>query len=111
MTCREAAGHVQVAGSYTDTYTSSGRMTFKHQTVIDEFKTLEDGAGYIWKMPPGHYEIEMTSTGDGASVAWVGASCRKANEATTYSATCRLDRTSQMAARWSSTQTAIVMNS
>jgi len=38
----------------------------------------------------GIYRIEMTDTGDGAAVEWLGASCRGTQQTKVYRDTCEL---------------------
>ena len=47
---------------------------FDH-VVVDETKTLDDGQSFSWPLEAGHYRVEMTATGDGAAVDWVGTPC------------------------------------
>ena len=68
----------------------------KDAVVADEFWTLKDGESHSLKLEPGMYRIEMTASGDGAQVEWVGADCAKSTEVKTYSSVCELTRTGQV---------------
>jgi len=64
--------------------------------VIDEFPTLKEGEGLTWKLSPGTYELEITSTPDGAKIEWAGADCARAGETKDFRTTCVLTQTGQL---------------
>jgi len=64
--------------------------------VIDEFPTLNEGQGLTWKLSPGTYELEITSTPDGAKIEWAGADCARAGETKDFRTTCVLTQTGQL---------------
>ena len=68
----------------------------EEEVVVDEMQAVEDGHFLAWKLDPGMYKVEMTASGDGAVVKWVGSSCPGGEEATTYSVTCEMTQTGQL---------------
>ena len=64
--------------------------------VINEQFPLKDGAGKVLKLEPGTYRVEITATGDGASIEWAGAACTQAKKTKVYNTTCTVTQTSQM---------------
>ncbi|HWZ91339.1 MAG TPA: hypothetical protein VNW92_20900 [Polyangiaceae bacterium] len=67
------------------------------QTVLFErFDTIADGASNAYKVPAGTYRLQMTSTSDGASVAWVGGSCAGSRKTTVFDANCALQQDGQL---------------
>lgn len=63
---------------------------------LDAFETIHDGHSLSWKIPPGHYQLEMTATNDGAGVEWVGANCGQAQEVRNFATRCELVQTGQL---------------
>ena len=64
--------------------------------VVDEIESIEGGAFVAWKLDPGTYKVELTASGDGAIVKWVGSSCPASEETKTYSVTCEMTQTGQL---------------
>ncbi len=64
--------------------------------VLDTMETIPDGKAISYPVKPGLYRVEMTATGDGASVQWVGANCLGAKEQTVFDGTCELLRDGQL---------------
>ena len=56
--------------------------------VIDEFKSVDEGEQYIWRIRPGRYRVRVTSSNDGVKIKWVGASCQKSGEIKVYDVVC-----------------------
>ena len=63
---------------------------------IHHFEQLQDGAFRIWQLEGGVYELQMTSSGDGASVEWIGPSCAGTSQTNSYSATCEFTGPGQL---------------
>jgi len=65
--------------------------------VFDESETLKDGEFMSVKLPQGVYRLEMTATGDGATVEWLGGKCLGADRQTnTHEETCELTQAGQV---------------
>jgi len=60
------------------------------KAIVDKQELLNDGERLSWKLDPGTYQVELTATGDGASVTWAGSVCPGSDETKSYSATCEL---------------------
>ena len=57
---------------------------------LDHVEQLEDGAFRIWRLEKGTYEIQMTSSGDGTSVEWIGPNCLGTGQTKTFTTICEL---------------------
>lgn len=66
------------------------------EVVVDELESVEDGQFVAWKLDPGTYKVELTASGDGAIVKWVGSSCPGSDETKNYSVTCEMTQTGQL---------------
>lgn len=67
------------------------------EVVADELVSIEDGHFNAFKLDPGTYKVELTASGDGVIVKWVGSSCPGADRQTkTYSITCEMTQTGQL---------------
>lgn len=67
------------------------------QVVVDVFESLVDGAERSYSLESGTYRLELTATGDGASVEWLGGDCPSSGGQTqTYSATCDMTQAGQV---------------
>lgn len=64
--------------------------------VVDQIENLKDGYSHSWKLDPGTYKAEMTATGDGATVEWIGSSCPTSDATNSYSITCEMTQTGQL---------------
>ena len=64
--------------------------------VLDSLEALKDGEFKAWKLDPGTYKVELTASGDGAAVKWVGSTCPGADETAEYSVTCEMKQTGQL---------------
>ena len=62
---------------------------------MDSLESLSDGEFKAWKLDPGMYKVEMTASGDGANVKWVGSSCPGSGQTTEYSSICEMKQTGQ----------------
>ena len=65
-------------------------------TVVDWSGTMKDGESTSWGLPEGIYRLEMTATGDGASVEWLGGSCQGSQQSSTYNNICELTQAGQV---------------
>jgi|SRR6267154_2694668 len=68
----------------------------RDEVVVDQFLTLKDGETNAFKLVPGLYRAEMTASGDGAQVEWLGGDCPKSSESKTYSSVCELRQDGQI---------------
>lgn len=75
---------------------SGGSEAEPDEVVVDELESIEDGLFVAWKLDPGTYKVELTASGDGAVVKWVGSSCPGSGETKTYSITCEMTQTGQL---------------
>ena len=66
------------------------------EVVVDELESVEGGQFVAWKLDPGTYKVELTASGDGAIVKWVGSSCPGSDETKSYSVTCEMTQTGQL---------------
>jgi hypothetical protein len=64
--------------------------------VVDEMEGVEDGQFVAYKLDPGTYKVELTASGDGAIVKWVGSSCPGSEATKTYTVTCEMTQTGQL---------------
>ena len=65
--------------------------------IYDELEILKDGEYIVFgPLDTGTYRLEMTASGDGASVEWIGGSCRGTNEARQHTEECDLRQTGQV---------------
>ena len=65
--------------------------------VYDESRTLKDGEALSVKLPQGVYRLEMTATGDGATVEWLGGNCSGVRRETKmHEETCELTQAGQV---------------
>lgn len=74
----------------------SNVSTPKDVVVIDWANWLKDGESVFWKLDQGKYKLDLTASGDGVDVEWVGAGCPGAKETRNYSVICQLNQTSQL---------------
>ena len=63
--------------------------------LVNDFDVIRDGNSRVWAVPKGTYHVEVTATGDGASMHWTGAECVEATETHLYDTTCSLTRDAQ----------------
>ena len=68
----------------------------KDKVVCDTLVVLADGASHIFKLDPGTYKLDITASGDGASVEWIGAACPGSTETSSLSTVCNLAQTGQL---------------
>lgn len=67
------------------------------EVVVDKLFTLNDGQYMSFKLDEGTYKVEMTASGDGAAVKWVGCSCPgSTGEQSTCSTICELKSQGQL---------------
>jgi hypothetical protein len=67
------------------------------EVVVDEMQSIEDAHFAAYKLDPGTYKVELTASGDGATVKWVGSSCPGAPKQTSsYTVTCEMMQTGQL---------------
>jgi hypothetical protein len=60
--------------------------------VVDETRTLAEGAQLSYPLALGTYRAEITSSRNGVAVVWVGGTgCQSATETKSYSASCVVD--------------------
>jgi hypothetical protein len=60
--------------------------------VVDETRTLPEGAQVSYPLAIGTYRAEITSNRNGVAVVWVGGTgCQSTTETKSYSATCAVD--------------------
>lgn len=64
--------------------------------LVNDARWLSDGQAVSWRMEPGRYKVELTATGDGASIEWAGVSCPPAEEAKQYSTICDFHQQGQV---------------
>lgn len=67
------------------------------QVIVDKMFTLKDGEYMSFKLDEGTYKVEMTASGDGAAVKWVGCSCPgSTGEQQTFTTICELKNQGQL---------------
>jgi hypothetical protein len=66
------------------------------RAVFDELVILKDGESRVFKLEPGTYKLEVTASGDGAAIEWIGSDCPGSNETKSYSVTCTFERGGQV---------------
>lgn len=60
--------------------------------VVDETRTLAEGAQVSYPLAIGTYRAEITSSRNGVAVIWVGGTgCQNVTETKAYNATCSVD--------------------
>jgi len=60
--------------------------------VVDETRTLAEGAQISYPLAIGTYRAEITSSRNGVAVVWVGGTgCQSATETKSYTGTCAVD--------------------
>lgn len=60
--------------------------------VVDETRTLVEGAQLSYPLALGTYRAEITSSRNGVAVVWLGGTaCQSATETRSYNATCVVD--------------------
>ena len=64
--------------------------------VVDWANWLADGSQTSWRLQPGTYRLQMTASGDGASVEWVGTNCPRASESRNVAMSCELNQPGQL---------------
>jgi len=65
--------------------------------IYDEARSLGEGEFISIHLPKGTYRLEMTSTGEGATVRWLGGSCAgRPRETNAHTETCTLDQAGQL---------------
>lgn len=64
--------------------------------LVNDLDIIPDGKSRVWVVPKGTHHVEITATGDGASVKWTGAECVDAKETHLYDTTCTLTRDAQV---------------
>ena len=65
--------------------------------VYDKLKILEDGQSLsIGPLDAATYRLELTASGDGAAVEWIGGNCRGTNETRGHTEECDLRQTGQV---------------
>lgn len=64
--------------------------------IINQIKPLKDGEFASWKLDKGKYKLEMTASGDGAAVEWLGASCQSVKESPIFKTDCTFTQTGQL---------------
>ena len=67
--------------------------------VIDKHETIQDGYAVSWKLDPGTYKVEMTASGDGAVVKWLGSPCPASDVTQNYSTICEMTQTGNSESR------------
>ena len=70
--------------------------THREQVLINQSEWLKDGEAISYKLETGTYEIEMTASGDGAGVEWVGVSCPGVSETKSFSIICAVPAMAQI---------------
>jgi len=95
-----------VAGLTGGMACSSGRSTQEAEkprdvVIVDDLKILKDGEEWSFKLDAGTYKVELTASGDGASVSWVGSSCPGSGPRAvqTFSTICEMPGTGQLLVR------------
>ena len=70
----------------------------KAVVVIDDSRMLKDGAWVSWQLPPGYYQLNLTSGPDGAAAQWVGTTtCDfKTQEMTQLTQRCKMESQGQL---------------
>ncbi|MBI3201096.1 MAG: hypothetical protein HYZ29_06080 [Myxococcales bacterium] len=67
------------------------------ETVVAQDQLiLKDGHQSSYPLVAGTYRLEMTATGDGAGIEWIGAACTNAKETKAYDSNCALTRSGQL---------------
>lgn len=66
--------------------------TMQVNTII----SLASGGQYSWRLEPGRYHLEMTASGNGVAVHWVGAVCQEVKESPVFSGDCVMPKTGQL---------------
>jgi hypothetical protein len=64
--------------------------------VVDDKRTIAEGESASWKLESGNYKLEMTASGDGARVEWVGSECPETKSTKNLTVTCEMQKTGQM---------------
>ena len=66
--------------------------------VVNETKTIADGAGISYSLAAGSYSSNITSTPNGVTISWVGgSSCTNATvETTVYNSPCTMGQAGQL---------------
>ena len=65
--------------------------------VYEELDILKDGNSFsIGPLDAAIYRLELTASGDGAAVEWIGGNCRGTNEARLHTEECDLRQTGQV---------------
>jgi len=66
--------------------------------VVDETRTLAEGAQASYPLAMGTYRAEITSSRNGVAVVWVGGTgCQSVAETKSYNATCAVDAVGALA--------------
>jgi len=66
------------------------------KVIAEDLLILKEGEQRIFKLDPGTYKLELTSSGDGASIEWVGASCQNTLETSSLTTVCRFTQIGQV---------------
>ncbi|MCX5800886.1 MAG: hypothetical protein NTX17_05805 [Candidatus Eisenbacteria bacterium] len=64
--------------------------------IADELVVLKDGESRTFKLDPGSYKLEVTATGDGVSVEWLGSACPSSGQISSLVMACRVIQTGQV---------------
>ena len=66
------------------------------KVVVEDSRWLKDGEMVFWPLSAGTYKVQLTASGDGASIEWVGSSCPKISETNNISTICELAQSGQV---------------
>ena len=65
-------------------------------TVVEWSGVIQDGKSFSFLLTEGTYRLEMTATGDGASVEWLGGNCRDTGQTNASNDICELTQSGRL---------------
>ncbi len=65
-------------------------------TVVEWSGVIQDGKSISFLLTEGTYRLEMTATGDGASVEWLGGNCRGTGQTNASNDICELTQSGRL---------------
>jgi hypothetical protein len=63
---------------------------------VNAIISLASGEQHSWRLEKGQYHLEMTASGNGVAVHWVGAVCQGVKESPIFSGDCTMPQTGQL---------------
>ena len=64
--------------------------------IVEWSGVIQDGESISFLLTKGIYRLEMTATGDGASVEWIGGNCRGTGQTNASNDICELTQSGQL---------------